>query len=68
MVVSYEHGPAPVWILLAQQESLSTLSCVGGFRSDCKERIACRLQCWLCGRHKRRPPSTRELPTNKFGG
>jgi len=66
MVVSYEHWPAPVWILSAQQEGLGTFSGVNGLRSDCKQRIACGLQCWLCGGRQPRPASTRKLPTTEF--
>jgi hypothetical protein len=47
MVVSYEHGPAPVWILVPEQEILSTFSCVSALWPERKHRIACGLQCWL---------------------
>jgi hypothetical protein len=66
MVVSYEHGPAPVWILLAEQEILSTFSFVCAFRPERKHRITCGFQCNLHGARKRRPASARKLPTTKF--
>lgn len=66
MIISYEHRPAPIWILRAQQENLGTLSDVCGLSPKRKQRIARRLQCRLSGGQECGPTSARKLSPTKF--
>jgi hypothetical protein len=67
MIVSRERRPASVRVLRVEKKTLSTFSDVCGLGPECKQRIACRLQCRLRRRCECGPTSARKLSTSKFG-
>ena len=62
LIVSREDWPTSIRVLGVEQKVLSTFDVAHRHRAEGERGVARRLNCWLRGRCKRSPTSTRELP------